>query len=221
LVFFLAFALLSGCNNNPFAPNERTSKSKEKKDKDDDNNGYGDEDNDKSNWTSKQRRNWMDECVDELGNQINNASQAKQICSCVLEKMEKKYPDASDAENATEAEGEKWGRECTAKLERDNDGYGNDDNEDYVDRNNGGNTGSKESNRGNWSELQREQFIQGCATTAKQVQGFTSQQANSYCECMTRKVERKYSFQEAARLTAEDFQTQEWIDAVAECRSFY
>ena len=81
------------------------------------------------------------------------------------------------------------------------------------------NDGSGQENRKSWTNLQRQTFVQGCATTAQQQQGFTAQQANSYCDCMTRKVEKKYSFDQAARLKAADLQTQEWIDAATDCRS--
>jgi hypothetical protein len=67
--------------------------------------------------------------------------------------------------------------------------------------------------------MQHQQYVQGCAATARQAQGVTAQQANAYCDCMTSKVERKYTFEEASRLTATDFQTEEWQNAANDCRT--
>lgn len=220
-LLFLAISLLTGCENNPFAKKDNKEEKQDKdddKNKDDDENDRNDKDdkskdddedsgNDdtKGNWTSKQRTQWLNDCIDEAG----NTPQAREICSCVLEKAEKKYPDVRDAEKLSEAEGERLARECMNGDNSDSD----PDEEDYAGKDDQGSGG------GSWSNLQRKQFIQGCATTARQAQGLTAQQANDYCDCMTRKVERKHSFNEAAKMTATDFQTQYWQNAAMDCRS--
>lgn len=218
LLLFLAFSLLTSCNNNPFSKNEKKEDARDKDDRNtkddrddkDDKNGKNDrdkddDDNGKSNWTSKQRNKWLNECMDAA----DNSPRAKEVCSCVLEKMEKKYPDASDVEKASEAEGTRLAKECMAG------GGGNEEDNDEDTKNDD----DRDNNQGgNWTNLQRKQFIQGCATVARKAQGFTSEQANSYCDCMTRKVERKHTFQEAGRMTSEDFQTEEWQNAAMDCR---
>ncbi|MBL7740355.1 MAG: hypothetical protein JNK14_14155 [Chitinophagaceae bacterium] len=220
LLLFLAISLLTGCENNPFAKKDTK---EEKKDKDNDKDNDNDDDDDKGdskrdntddddakgNWTSKQRTEWLNECVDEAG----NTPQARDICACVLEKAEKKYPDVSDAENMTESEAERMARDCMSGIGGGGAGDEEADDDDDAAREDKGSGG------GSWSNLQRKQFIQGCATTARQVQGFTAQQANDYCDCMTRKVERKHSFNEAAKMTSEDFNTSYWQNAAMNCRS--
>jgi hypothetical protein len=224
LMFMLAISLLTACNNNPFGgkDNKVTKQDKDgqddKDDKDDDADKKGDKDDDieggvtESNWTRSQRNKWLDQCIEASGNN----PKAREVCSCVLEKLEKKYPDSKDADNASEAEGTRLAKECMAGTVTGGDEDNNDDGrgkvkQDDDDTDNGGTEG--------WTSLQRKQFIRGCATTAKQAQGFTTEQANSYCDCMTKKIERKYSFQEAGRLTTADLSTQEWQNAAIDCRN--
>jgi hypothetical protein len=212
-IFFLATTLFAACNNNnPFGKKDQAADKTDKEEKGDAEKKTGGlfggaKNNDNNNWTNKQRNDWMNKCLDEFtGN-----SQAKKICSCVLDKVEQKYPDAKDAEEIPDAEGERIIKGCTAGI--------NGDEEGYTRRGDGNDGMTGNENKNNWTDLQRQTFIQGCAGTAQQLQGFTAQQANSYCDCMTRKVEKRYSFEQAARLRAEDLQTQEWIDAAADCRA--
>ena len=211
LILLLATSLLAACDNNPFANNNRKKDTRDKNDKDDrdKDDSYDDEDKDdtRSNWTKKQRNAWLDDCI-EGSDDIPNA---EELCSCVLKKVEKKYPDHRDAKFLDETrEKIKFAKECGYNVEDEHgdkdDTYINGDDDDYD----GG---------GGWTSQQRKQFIYGCATTAKQNQGFTAEEADSYCSCMTRKVEQKHSFKEAARMTATDFQTPEWQEAAADCLS--
>lgn len=213
-VLLLAVSLFVACNNdkkNPFGKidfkeKNGTGDDKDNKDDKNDDNGF----KTASNWTSKQRSTFLSQCVESAGGN----PQAKSICSCVLEKMEKRFPDPNDAENASEELGAKLARECMAGTNTDNEG--NEDVEDNSGFNN--NDGNDDNQRTGWTKQQRQQFIQGCATNAQQAQGFTAQQANSYCDCMTRKVEAKFSFKEAGRLTTRDLQTPEWQQAALDCQ---
>ena len=218
-ILFLATTLFAACNNdNPFGKKDANADKTGKEEKSDGEKKTGGlfgggKSDDNSNWTSKQRNDWMDKCLDEF----SDNPQARKICSCVLDKIEQKYPDAKDAEESTEEEGQQIISACMKGL-NSKDGYDDaDDNTTRTDRDDA--AGGQNINRNSWTDLQRQTFIQGCATTAQQQQGFTAQQANSYCDCMTRKVEKKYSFEQAARLRTEDLQTQEWIDAAADCRA--
>jgi hypothetical protein len=224
LILFFAIGLLAACNSNPFTAHKADAKDDKVKNEKDDSktdDGYADKDDKntrktntddedtRSNWTNKQRDKWLNECIEAS----ENNPQAKRVCSCVLDKMEKKYPDARDAENASEAEGVRLAKGCMEDLGIKS---GNDDTEPYKRRDN---TDEDDNRGGSWSNLQRQQFIQGCSATAQKAQGFTVRQADAYCDCMTIKVEKKYTFQQAARLTATDFQTREWQEAAADCLS--
>lgn len=218
LLFLLAFSLLTSCNDSQFskkASKEETADKDDRdkgKDEDDDRDDKKNKDDDtESNWTTKQRNKWLNECIDAA----SSNPQARELCSCVLEKVERKYPDSEDAEKVSEAEATRLAKECLAGIRADG---ADDDGE--VDTRKVADDGDEDNNQGGgWSNLQRKQFVRGCATTAKQAQGFTTEQANSYCDCMTRKLERKHTFQEAGRMKPEDFQTEEWQNAADDCRS--
>ena len=187
LILFLTIGILISCNDN--APR-----------------GFNDRDSD-GGWTNKLRNKYLNQCIDEAG---DNEKLARKVCSCVLEKVEKKYT-VEEAEELSEAVGAKLARECM-----DAEGDGGKENDDYGDRKK-----NDDDEGGDWTNRQRNQYIQECSTAAQQLQGFTAREADSYCECMTRKIEKKYSFKEASSLTTADLQTQEWVQAAADCKSDY
>ncbi len=175
-------------------------------------------------WTSQLRTKYLKECVDEAG----GAKQAREVCSCVIKKLERKFPNPADVETAGEELGERYAREC---MEAMSGGGGGDDFEDEDDA---GNFNNKKKNSefddddfddgfgnqkgaGRWTSQERRSYIQGCAQARRQAAGVSAREANSYCECMTEKIERRYSFRDANRITAQDLQTREWQNAIAEC----
>ena len=213
LLLFLTVSVMTACNNNPFSKKDDKPKLK------DDDKGLVDDngkDNDnRTGWSKSDKNKYLKQCLDEA----NNNATAKKVCPRVLEKFEKLYPDVNDAEKATEEEGRNVAMECLEEMGLGKTG-GNDDGDnpvvggggrDDVDDNN-------DRNGTNWTTTQRNQFIQGCAIGAQQTFGYTKQQANTYCDCLTRKVEQQYTFQQAARMTAQDFATEEWDRARQDCQ---
>jgi hypothetical protein len=61
-------------------------------------------------------------------------------------------------------------------------------------------------------------FISGCSATYQQ-SGATAEAGNAYCECMARKLEKKYTFNQANRLTVAELQTPEWQQEARDCQS--
>jgi hypothetical protein len=229
LILFLTVAIFTACNNNgknPFAKKTGTDKTEEGSDdkdvkkkkgglfaKDDDDAG---KDDSKNSWTKSYRDKLMEACQDEM----KNDPQARSICSCAVDKLEKKYPDQKDADEAIETDGRKMLDQCKTST-GGNDGYTDDR---YKNKEKDIDVPVDEGSHGaSWTPLQRQQYIQACEGTARKnnQQGYSDQQINSYCDCMTRKVEKKYSFQQAARMTVTDFQTQEWQSAAADCMPKY
>lgn len=222
-LFVLGTFLITSCNSNTLgdkAKKEKTSKF----DEDGDDRGDGGDDRGRgSSWTKKDRNRWLDECETQLG------EKGKQICSCVLAKVERKYPDPSDAENATEEEGARFAKECLAggggggDDYQDDDDYSRDDRDDRDirvtdDYDRTDMDGDDDRGGGaRWTSQQKQSYIQGCAGTAVQ-SGLTRSQANSYCTCMVNKLEQKMNFQKASRMTQADFQAAEWQEAAMECR---
>lgn len=222
-LFILSAFLVTSCNSDTLG-DKASKKDKPGKFDEDDIDGGGGGDNGRSNWTKKDRNKWLDECETQLGDK------GKEICSCVLAKVERKYPDPSDAENATEAEGARFAKECLGggktddyNTDEDNDDYSRDDRDDRrTGDDDGGYTGVDDNDNdrntgGRWTTQQRQSYIQGCATTAVQ-SGLTRAQANSYCSCMVGKLEQKVNFQVASRMTEADFRAAEWQEAAIECR---
>jgi hypothetical protein len=165
----------------------------------------------KSNWTSKDRTKALSDCEDELPDN----PQAKEICSCLLEKVEKKYPEPEDVEKKSSKE--EIANMTRACLAGDVGGGDADDNGGKIKK---PKVIDEDGGEG-WTSSQREKFIEGCATAAKQNLG--ASKANSYCECMQNKIEKKYklSFAQANKLTNEDFSTPDVKADIQECRGDY
>ena len=60
-------------------------------------------------WTKESENKFMNDCLNSSGNN----PQKKQICSCVLEKLEKKYATSMDADaRGNRQEGQELAQEC-------------------------------------------------------------------------------------------------------------
>ncbi len=163
-------------------------------------------------WATQDRDKFMNDCTTGLGEAVGNP---KQVCSCVLENLEKKYASLAEADRVGgKAEGERAVRECMQGTGGDINGG------DVPVRNDGGGdyTGGDQPAGGGWTYQQKQTFMNQCVPSAQQAQGLTLQQATSYCECMTNKVAAKFTYPEANRLTAAEFQKQEWQQAMMDCR---
>ncbi len=222
LILFLATGFLAACNgnNNLLGGKDRTADKNDKEEKSDvdkkNSDGYDDEDSKTtSKWSKKDRDKAMDKCMENYSDE----PKAKQICACFLDKMQTRFSSFNEAMNASEDETDDIIEKCEGQGGNTND-YDNRDDYSTTDRKDDyKKDDSDETNNDEWTDLQRQTFIKGCASTAKQ-SGLTTQQANSYCECMTKKVERKYSFDKANKLSAADFQTAEWQQAIRNCQGY-
>jgi hypothetical protein len=224
LILFLALGLFTACNNNgknPFAKKTDSEKTEESSDdkeekkkkgglfskKDDDNTV---ENSSKSTWTKSYRDDLIKKCEDEM----SDDPQGRSICACAVAKLEKKYPDTKDADEAIETVAEGILAQC-----RTGGGGGDGYTDDRYKTREIDVPVDEGSNGKSWTMLQRQQSIQSCEVAARNNNqaGYSAQQINSYCDCMTRKLEKKHSFQQASKMTAADFQTQEWQSAAADC----
>ncbi len=205
LLFFAALILGFSCNNNNSA-------------------GGG-------GWSAADKRKGLNECLTEVKGRLD-ATTAKKLCDCALQKTMRKYDSYAAAENSTEEEGIAIAQSCMDAIQG---GGGNDfdDEDDFGDFNNKkkkqddfeddnfdddfGDDFSDQKGGARWTSQERRSFIQGCATARRQAAGVSAKEANDYCDCMTGKIERKYSFRDANRMTAQDFQTREWQSAITDC----
>lgn len=147
-------------------------------------------------WSADDEQKFMNTCLQNAMNAGADQQTSNAHCNCTLKKIEAKYKSYSEAEQKmTPAEVNQMEQECNT-------------NNNTVSNNNTG---------GGWTREQHQQFVQGCSTSAQQQQGMTAQQANAYCDCMTTKIEQKYTFEEANHLTPQDLQTPEWQQAMIDC----
>ena len=173
-------------------------------------------------WPAADENKWMNACMGQMGDRANG----KEICSCILQKAEKTFPTYQDEETkGTEAQGTQWAQECLNATGNQKGGGGvlNNNNRD----NNNGNNNNNNNNNNNggitggereWTDAQKNQFVNECTPAAEKAQGLSNEDAHSYCSCMTEKIALKYSFDEANRLTQADLGTPEWQQAMADCK---
>lgn len=192
-------------------------------------------------WSKELKDYVLNACLQEVG----QVPQAREKCDCWVGKVEAKFPTITNTSQIDESIANQLAMECMQGFGGNNNtggfgddgfhgfddgGYNDDGYDDGYDgdgrkydnsgsNNNGGyNNGNNTNRGGSWPAAQRQQWMMGCTTTAQQQMGLTQQQANSYCDCMTRKVEAKYNFTDATKLTAQDFSTPEWVNARMECQ---
>jgi hypothetical protein len=222
LIFFIALTLFSACKNNSLKPGEVIGGGLGQPDPNNPNkNRWANNPNNPNpgGLPSDLHNKLVAGCLQQVG---NNDPQAQQKCDCWVGKVEARFPNAKSAQEIPENVADELAVECMKNFGGNVPNNPNDPNNPnnpenpYNPNTPDPNTPAINGGGGNWTAQQRQQYIQGCATTAQQ-SGLTVPQANSYCDCMTRKVEMKFTFEQAARLTAADFQTQEWQQAGYDC----
>jgi hypothetical protein len=206
LIFLMAFTLFAACNNDK-GKMSRDDRNADYRDKDDYNNNDDkntddrnrDENTSNEGWTERDRSKFLADCMGEAG---DNQGRAKKICSCVLEKLEKKYASLSDADaKGGEAAGKRLATECVEEIDgnSNNNEQNNNDKSDYTSN--------------GWSRSDENKFIDECAGTAAKNVG--EERANQYCKCMLNKMKREYSnYAEAERALSR--MTQDQINRLAE-----
>jgi hypothetical protein len=213
LIFLFVLGFITSCKDeNPFARKDGKTGNNDKEVKADrDKKNSGDDDyGGKGNWSSQFRTRQNGICMDEYKDDPN----ARKICACILEKMEQKFPDEADAKTVDEDIADKVIENCEKSFRDDVN-----DHEGYIKTVERNEVFEEPVNRKSWTSLQRQTAVQNCVTEAQKVAGFTAQQVRTYCECMAGKLEQKYSFKEALKLTAADYSTTEWQNAVTDCKS--
>ncbi len=177
--------------------------------------------NNNRGWSSVDRTDFIKGCYDEAKVTFGE-EKAKSYCECMQPVMEKKYPTVGEAKKITEAEMKTPQMQAEAQKCFGGGINDNNTNNNNTNNNNGGvNTNNNENNGNNtgstWTSMQRQTFLQGCTGSYQQSHNSTQDQANSYCSCMITKLEQKFSYDEANRLTTQDFQSPDWQKAIMEC----
>lgn len=205
LVLVFAISLFTACNNNnPFKKDNNKERDNTGNNRDDYRNG---DDNNKNNnddrgnnrnsdynddngggsWSATERKTFTSNCVDEAVKGGFSNSKAEDYCSCMQEKLERKFPNTRDVADLdmNTPEMKRMVKDCLGM------GNNNDD---------GGNDGGSYNNSGGsgWTRSEENKFVDDCVGTAKQNVGLS--RATDYCNCMLDKVKRLYStYSEAER----------------------
>ncbi len=218
MLFFFLFSLclFTACKNNSLKPGEIIGGGPTPPNANDPNKPKSPWANNPGKGTlpAELRTQLMTGCLQQVGND----PQAQQKCDCWIGKVEARFPTAKAANEIPENIADELARECMKNFAGTGDYDPNNPNDPIIPNNIDNPDGPNMPNNGggNWTAQQRQQFIQGCAGSAQQ-NGLTAPQANSYCDCMTRKIEAKFTFEQAGRMTAADFQTPEWQQAGYDC----
>ena len=198
LILLMAFSLFTACNNDKgkYSRDDRNSNNREKDDysnKDDrsnddktsNNDKRSEEDKDtkdytsKEGWTQRDKDKFMDECLGGFAS--NQQALGKKICPCALDKFEKRYASLSDVnEKAEEAEGKKYGKECAEEMNINSNNVNKDAND---------NTGN--STATNWPDYEVSAYLKTCVSGVVN-NGMNKYDAQSYCECMQIKMEKRF-----------------------------
>jgi hypothetical protein len=135
-----------------------------------------------SGWSKEGENKFMNDCLNSSGNN----PQAKQICSCVLGKLEKKYATSMDADaRGTQQEGRELAQECL--NEGNNNNLNNRNNTD--DNNNNLNRNNTDNNKmAGWSKEGENKFMDACLKSSG-----NNPQAKQVCSCVLEKLEKKYA----------------------------
>lgn len=186
LILLLSASLFISCNNN----------------KDQGGGGLNNNNNNNNNrggWSNAEKSKFMNDCLNGGGN--------KQLCSCVLGKLQRKYKNMQEADRVGgEAAGKQLGMECQQGVQGNDDnwnddgggGGGNDDN-NWNDDGGGGNDndngndnndnmndnsgGGFNRSGGSWSGTDKSKFMNDC------ISGGGTQQL---CSCVLGKLQRKF-----------------------------
>jgi hypothetical protein len=135
LILLLSASLFISCNNN----------------KDQGGGGLNNNNNNRGGWSNAEKSKFMNDCVNGGGN--------KQLCSCVLGKLQRKYRNMQEADRVGgEAAGQQLAMECQQGNRGGNDdnnwnddgGGGNNDDNNWNDDGGGGNNDDNmnDNNRG-------------------------------------------------------------------------
>lgn len=140
----------------------------------------------KSLWTYQDRTDFMTNCV-EAANAIGRDS-AKFYCYCMMDKLEKKYPDPAVLSESPDIdlESPEWKKVIQGCLGQ------------------------------NWPNEYRKGFLASCVETAKANLG--ENEARNYCECMMFKLELRYpNYEDADNISSETLSSPEFQELIRSC----
>ena len=102
LIFLITLCLFAACKNKgkDVRTTEKTDNSTNNKDNPTDDSKKSDYSS--NGWTSEQVRDFVDNCVSEAEKGALSHEQAQNYCSCMQQKLERKYPDPNEAVGLTE-----------------------------------------------------------------------------------------------------------------------
>lgn len=144
----------------------------------------------KNNWKQADRSEFIAECVNAASEGMSVDS-AKFYCHCMLDIVEKKYPDVSKVDELTTEtmETPEWKNLILACI------------------------------KVYWSEDERREFLKTCVEQAEKSKG--AGRAKSFCDCKLYKVQLMYpKFLQILGITEEVLTSPEWKKMLKDCNEF-
>jgi hypothetical protein len=205
VILLMALSLFGACNNDKGRDNKNADyrekddygnnddQSNEKSRKDDDRNSN--ENTTSDGWTEKDKSKFLSDCIGGFG---DKQALGKKVCACALDKFEKKYTSLDEAnKKGGEADGERMGKECVNEMNINTNNDDNNSNE--VTDNDKSNYAEK-----GWPAFEVRDYVTSCVGEAIK-SGMNKYDAQSYCECMQVKMEKKFpDIKVAGRLSEEE-----------------
>jgi hypothetical protein len=164
LVIVLA-GLFIACNNN-----KKDTRVEDRTEKEDIKKEDTDRDRD-SKWTSGDISDFNRECKKSLDGKGLSDKQMDEVCECLLEKFEGKYDTYAEMDRkGTYEEGKQAGEECMKSMT----------------------TVNKEDNTGNWTETDKQRWMDLCDESVKN-SSMTGDRKRNYCSCVLDKLMDRYA----------------------------
>ena len=163
--------------------------------------------NTSSNWSKDYTTKFISDCVNSASGELGN-QKAQAYCSCMADKISKKYPNENDANKLTKEDIETLKGGCLGNQTNNNQNNNPNNNQNQNNPNNNQNQNQNQNqynpnnnqnqnqNQKQWSNDDQKAFLQGCVTLAiKRMDGGS---ATQYCDCIMQKLMQKYPSREAA-----------------------
>jgi len=160
-----------------------------------------------STWSKDFSTKFMSDCVTSASAELGQA-QAQTYCSCMQDKISKKYPDENDAQNKmTKEDVESLKGGCLGNQTNNNPNQNNPNqnnpNQNNPNQNNPYQTNPNQTypnqnnpNQKQWSNDDQGAFLQTCVTSAiKRMDGGA---ATQLCDCIMQKLMQKFPTRQAA-----------------------
>ena len=145
----------------------------------------------KSTWSKDFSAKFISDCVTSATGELGS-QQAQTYCSCMADKISKKYPDENDAKN-------KMTKEDVENLKGGCLGNQSNNNQNNNQNNNNNNNNQ---NQKQWSNDDQSAFLGGCVSSG--IKTMDAGTATQLCDCLLQKLMQEYPNRAAANSISQE-----------------